>query len=152
MDHQHLSTLLWREQELLEGVLNALPLPDGAEVSIAFGDARSVAEHPEQHGWPSAADVAIVDARTDLAAARGLCRLLGTTGTSVPVVAVVNEGGLVAVGIQAAERLAGLIKVALHRRRVLFGSSRAPRHGDNSARNSDSPSVSSSSSASSSNV
>ncbi|OHT89973.1 transcriptional regulator [Mycobacterium syngnathidarum] len=43
------------------------------------------------------ADVAIVDARTDLAAARGLCRLLGTTGTSVPVVAVVNEGGLVAV-------------------------------------------------------
>ncbi len=43
------------------------------------------------------ADVAIVDARTDLAAARGLCRLLGTTGSSVPVVAVVNEGGLVAV-------------------------------------------------------
>ena len=45
------------------------------------------------------ADVAIVDARTDLAAARGLCRLLGTTGTSVPVVAVVNEGGLVAVNV-----------------------------------------------------
>jgi DNA-binding response OmpR family regulator len=46
------------------------------------------------------ADVAIVDARTDLAAARGLCRLLGTTGTAVPVVAVVNEGGLVAVNIE----------------------------------------------------
>lgn len=46
------------------------------------------------------ADVAIVDARTDLAAARGLCRLLGTTGTSVPVVAVVNEGGLVAVSVE----------------------------------------------------
>ena len=45
------------------------------------------------------ADVAIVDARTDLAAARGLCRLLGTTGASVPVVAVVNEGGLVAVTV-----------------------------------------------------
>ena len=45
------------------------------------------------------ADVAIVDARADLAAARGLCRLLGTTGTSVPVVAVVNEGGLVAVNV-----------------------------------------------------
>ena len=45
------------------------------------------------------ADVAIVDARTDLAAARGLCRLLGTTSASVPVVAVVNEGGLVAVNI-----------------------------------------------------
>lgn len=47
-----------------------------------------------------AADVAIVDARTDLAAARGLCRLLGTTGAAVPVVAVVNEGGLVAVNIE----------------------------------------------------
>ena len=46
------------------------------------------------------ADVAIVDARTDLAAARGLCRLLGTTGTAVPVVAVVNEGGLVAVNVE----------------------------------------------------
>ncbi len=46
------------------------------------------------------ADVAIVDARTDLAAARGLCRLLGSTGASVPVVAVVNEGGLVAVNVE----------------------------------------------------
>ncbi|MEE4023494.1 response regulator transcription factor [Gordonia sp. PKS22-38] len=43
------------------------------------------------------ADVAIVDARTDLAAARGLCRLLGSTGSSVPVAAVLTEGGLVAV-------------------------------------------------------
>ena len=40
------------------------------------------------------ADVAIVDARTNLAAARGMCRLLGT-GTAVPVVAVVDEGALV---------------------------------------------------------
>ncbi|BBZ02743.1 transcriptional regulator [Mycolicibacterium chitae] len=46
------------------------------------------------------ADVAIVDARTDLVAARGLCRLLGSTGTAVPVVAVVNEGGLVAVNLE----------------------------------------------------
>ncbi len=45
------------------------------------------------------ADVAIVDARTELAAARGLCRLLGTTSGSVPVIAVVNEGGLVAVNV-----------------------------------------------------
>jgi len=43
------------------------------------------------------ADVALVDARSDLAAARGLCRLLGSTGASVPVVAIVNEGSLVAV-------------------------------------------------------
>ncbi|MFD3507351.1 winged-helix domain-containing protein [Nocardia sp. NPDC058666] len=45
----------------------------------------------------SSADVALVDARIDLAGARGLCRLLGSTGSSVPVVAVLTEGGLVAV-------------------------------------------------------
>jgi DNA-binding response OmpR family regulator len=44
-----------------------------------------------------AADVALVDARSDLAAARGLCRLLGSTGSAIPVVAVLTEGGLVAV-------------------------------------------------------
>lgn len=44
------------------------------------------------------ADIALVDARTDLAGARGLCRLLGTTGgTPIPVIAVLTEGGLVAV-------------------------------------------------------
>lgn len=42
-------------------------------------------------------DVALVDARLDLAGARGLCRLLGSTGVGVPVVAVLTEGGLVAV-------------------------------------------------------
>ena len=42
-------------------------------------------------------DVALVDARLDLAGARGLCRLLGSTGIGVPVVAVLTEGGLVAV-------------------------------------------------------
>lgn len=45
-------------------------------------------------------EVAIVDARTDLVAARGLCRLLGMTGMSAPVVAVLNEGGLVAVNAE----------------------------------------------------
>ncbi|HTK66647.1 MAG TPA: response regulator transcription factor [Pseudonocardia sp.] len=42
-------------------------------------------------------DAVLVDARSDLVAARGLCRLLGTTGIEVPVVAVLTEGGLVAV-------------------------------------------------------
>ena len=42
-------------------------------------------------------DAVLVDARIDLVGARGLCRLLGTTGMEVPVVAVLTEGGLVAV-------------------------------------------------------
>ena len=41
-------------------------------------------------------DAILVDARRDLAGARTLCRLLATAGTSCPVIAVVTEGGLVA--------------------------------------------------------
>jgi DNA-binding response OmpR family regulator len=42
-------------------------------------------------------DVLVVDARSDLVGARSLCRLLASSGVEVPVVAVVGEGGLVAV-------------------------------------------------------
>ncbi|MEV0676687.1 response regulator transcription factor [Actinosynnema sp. NPDC050436] len=42
-------------------------------------------------------DLVLVDARADLVGARGLCRLLEAGGVDVPVVAVVAEGGLVAV-------------------------------------------------------
>jgi DNA-binding response OmpR family regulator len=43
------------------------------------------------------AEAILVDARRDLAAARSLCRILRTVGVSVPLVAVVTEGGLTAV-------------------------------------------------------
>jgi DNA-binding response OmpR family regulator len=42
------------------------------------------------------ADAVLVDARKDLAGARSLCRLLRTTGLTVPLIAVLTEGGLVA--------------------------------------------------------
>jgi DNA-binding response OmpR family regulator len=42
-------------------------------------------------------DLIVVDARREMASARQTCRLLEATGTSSPVVAVVTEGGLVAV-------------------------------------------------------
>jgi len=42
-------------------------------------------------------DVVIVDGRTDLAQARGLTRLLRTTGLEIPLVLVVTEGGLAVV-------------------------------------------------------
>jgi DNA-binding response OmpR family regulator len=42
-------------------------------------------------------DVILVDARREMSSARTTCRLLETTGTSAPMVAVVTEGGLVAV-------------------------------------------------------
>lgn len=45
-------------------------------------------------------DAMLVDARTDLAGARSLCRLLSSSGVEVPVMAVVTEGGLVAVSAE----------------------------------------------------
>jgi len=42
-------------------------------------------------------DVILVDARREMSSARTTCRLLETTGTSAAVIAVVTEGGLVAV-------------------------------------------------------
>ncbi len=42
-------------------------------------------------------DLVVVDARSDLASARRMCRMLSAGDSGVPVIAVVNEGGLVAV-------------------------------------------------------
>ncbi|WP_028925593.1 winged helix-turn-helix transcriptional regulator [Pseudonocardia acaciae] len=80
-------------------LLTADPSPE------AVLPALSLLPHGVRTGAPEVAalldarphDVVLVDARSDLVAARGLCRLLGTTGMEVPIVAVLNEGGLVAV-------------------------------------------------------
>ena len=40
------------------------------------------------------ADVVLVDARRELAAGRSLCRMLRATGLSVPLMAILTEGGL----------------------------------------------------------
>jgi DNA-binding response OmpR family regulator len=42
-------------------------------------------------------DVVIIDARRELAAARQTCRVMRSTGTSAPLIAVVTEGGLTAI-------------------------------------------------------
>jgi len=42
-------------------------------------------------------DLILVDARQDLAAAKSLCKILTTTGVSVPLLLVITEGGLTAV-------------------------------------------------------
>ncbi|MEY4312184.1 MAG: hypothetical protein RLZZ571_954 [Actinomycetota bacterium] len=44
-----------------------------------------------------AADVILVDGRTDLPAVRSLCRLMETTGNTSPVILITTEGGLAAV-------------------------------------------------------
>lgn len=42
-------------------------------------------------------DLMFVDARTDLASAKALCKILATSGSTTPIILVVTEGGLTAV-------------------------------------------------------
>lgn len=69
-------------------VLPALALL-GHSVRVAPAEVSALLNAP-----PS--DALLVDARKDLAGARSLCRLLRTTGVTVPLFAVLTEGGLVA--------------------------------------------------------
>ncbi|KRE60076.1 response regulator transcription factor [Nostocoides sp. Soil756] len=56
-------------------------------VRILPAEASALVDTPD-------ADAVLVDARRELAMARSLCRVLTTTGVSVPLVVVVTEGGL----------------------------------------------------------
>jgi DNA-binding response OmpR family regulator len=80
-------------------LLTAEPHPDVVlpSLSLLAHNVRTVPADVSSLLEAGSADVVIVDTRIGLPAARGLCRLLGSTGRSIPVVVVVSEGGLVAV-------------------------------------------------------
>ncbi|VXC46117.1 winged helix-turn-helix transcriptional regulator [Nocardioides sp. AX2bis] len=59
----------------------------GHQVRILPAEGSALLEAPDS-------DLLLVDGRQDLAGARDLCRLIRTTGTDVPVLLVVTEGGL----------------------------------------------------------
>ncbi len=73
------------------------PDPVLPSLSLLSHTVRTAPPEPASLLEAGTADAVLVDARTDLSSARGLCRLLRTAGRSVPVLAVVSEGGLVAV-------------------------------------------------------
>lgn len=58
---------------------------------------RAIPAQPAALVNAPATDVILIDARTDLAGARSLCKILTTTGVNVPLVLVLTEGGLTAV-------------------------------------------------------
>jgi DNA-binding response OmpR family regulator len=62
----------------------------GHSVKILPAEGSALLEAPES-------DLLLVDGRQDLAHARDLCRLIRTTGSDVPVLLVVTEGGLAVV-------------------------------------------------------
>jgi DNA-binding response OmpR family regulator len=58
---------------------------------------RAIPAEPAQLITAPPADVILVDARLDLASAKSLCKILQTTGVTVPLVLIITEGGLTAV-------------------------------------------------------
>jgi DNA-binding response OmpR family regulator len=62
----------------------------GHQVKILPSEGSALLEAPDS-------DLVLVDGRQDLAHARDLCRLIRTTGTDVPVLLIVTEGGLAVV-------------------------------------------------------
>jgi DNA-binding response OmpR family regulator len=83
-------------------LLTADPKPDGVLPALALLPHRLRSAALDVPSQPAAGtcDAVLVDARCDLAAARKLCRQLGSAVPDLPVVAVLTEGGLVAVSVE----------------------------------------------------
>jgi DNA-binding response OmpR family regulator len=88
-DHMSALLLLTSALQPSAEVLPALALL-GHQVKILPSEGSALLEAPES-------DLLLVDGRQDLAHARDLCRLIRTTGTEVPVLLIVTEGGLAVV-------------------------------------------------------
>ncbi len=73
-------------------------LAPSAEVLPALGllthQVRIIPAEPTALVDAPPADAVLLDARRDLAVARSLCRVLRATGMSVPLIAILTEGGL----------------------------------------------------------
>ncbi|WP_411720696.1 DNA-binding response regulator [Mycetocola sp.] len=58
---------------------------------------RQIPAQPAQLVNAPSSDLIMIDARTDLAGAKSLCKILRTTGLAVPLLVILTEGGLSAV-------------------------------------------------------
>ena len=61
---------------------------------------RRIPAEPAQLVNAPSSDLILVDARTDLASAKSLCKILQATGISVPLMLILTEGGLAAVNAE----------------------------------------------------
>ncbi len=66
-------------------------------LSLLSHTVRSIPAEPAQLISAPPSDVILVDARSDLASAKSLCKILTATGITVPLVLILTEGGLTAV-------------------------------------------------------
>jgi DNA-binding response OmpR family regulator len=58
---------------------------------------RQIPAEPASLITAPTSDLILVDARFDLASAKSLCKILNTTGVTVPIILILTEGGLTAV-------------------------------------------------------
>ncbi len=66
-------------------------------LSLLSHTVRAIPAEPAQLINAPPCDVILVDARFDLASAKSLCKILTTTGITVPLILILTEGGLTAV-------------------------------------------------------
>ena len=79
---------------ILTSALNDDVLP---ALALLSHSTRRIPAQPDQLITAPDSDLILVDARANLMAAKSLCQILRTTGSSVPLLLVITEGGLTAV-------------------------------------------------------
>jgi len=79
---------------ILTSALNDDVLP---ALALLSHSTRLIPAQPDQLITAPDSDLILVDARSNLMAAKSLCQILRTTGSSVPLLLVITEGGLTAV-------------------------------------------------------
>ncbi|MER3388814.1 MAG: response regulator transcription factor [Microcella sp.] len=82
---------------ILTSQVNADVLP---ALGLLSHRVRQIPAEPAALVGAPAADAVVVDARTDLAAAKSLCKILTTTGAGSPLIVVLTEGGLTAINAE----------------------------------------------------
>ncbi|WP_199727281.1 winged helix-turn-helix transcriptional regulator [Cryobacterium tepidiphilum] len=66
-------------------------------LALLSHNARVIPARPDQLVDAPESDAVLIDARTNLLAAKSLCQILRTTGLSVPLLVVITEGGFSAI-------------------------------------------------------
>jgi DNA-binding response OmpR family regulator len=79
---------------ILTSAMNDEVLP---ALALLSHSTRLIPAQPDQLITAPDSDLILVDARSNLMAAKSLCQILRTTGSSVPLLLVITEGGLTAV-------------------------------------------------------
>jgi DNA-binding response OmpR family regulator len=91
--------LPWKDSSVAQ-LLILTPQVDGdvlPALALLSHSVRTIPAEPAQLITAPSCDVILVDARSDLASAKSLCKILTTTGVNVPILLVLTEGGLTAV-------------------------------------------------------